>query len=489
MSEPQMALRRETTGNAALDGILGGGIPAQTIMMVAGEPGSGKTILTLQMLFHAARQGKKSLYFTTVSEPAIKILRYMQHFDYFDAELVSSHVIFADLGSCLREGAERTLEEIEERVATLEPAFVAIDSFKAVGHLLQDPTTQIRRFTYDLAVKMASWGATTLLLGEYTRDECASLPEFAIADGIISLASQRHELTSVRAMEVLKLRGADYASGQHFYQITRGGVAFYPRVSAPADVQVQASRPPAERVATGVAGLDNLLGGGLPRGSATILQGATGTGKTLLSVQFLLEGARTGEKGILFTLEETPEQLRHAAAALGWDLAGAEAAGMIRVQYTSPVELSTDRFLHQARHQVLELGATRAVFDSLTTMALGISAERRFKEMVYAIAKHLRGDQVSLLMTVESEQLLGAAHLTGQGVSFIADNLVQMRYVEIQGRLERAISVLKARGIEHSSELRAITIGQGGLKVVEGRFKDLRGVLTGIPERERGAVP
>ena len=129
------------------------------------------------------------------------------------------------------------------------------------------------------------------------------------------------------------------------------------------------------------------------------------------------------------------------------------------------------------------------MFDSLTTMALGVPSDRRYKEMVYAIAKHMRGGGVSLVMTVESEQLLGAAHLTGHGVSFIADNLIQLRYVELGARLERAISVLKARGIRHESELRALRIGATGLQIVKERFKNMRGVLTGLPTHDSAAEP
>jgi circadian clock protein KaiC len=476
----------ESTGDVGLDRILGGGIPTQSTVVIAGEPGSGKTILTLQTLFLAARRGKKCLYFTTVSEPAIKVMRYVQLFDFFDVELLDTKVIFADLGGTIREGIERTLAEIEARVEEHEPAFVAIDSFRAVGDLLRGDQ-DLRRFIYDLAVQTTGWGATTLLVGEYGRDEHSSFAEFAIADGIVRLGSERQELTSVRSLEILKLRGTGYSSGQHFFDITRAGISIYPRVSAPFDVQYQPSAASSERVRTGIEGLDDLLAGGLPRSSSTIVQGATGTGKTLLSLQFLLEGAAGGEKGIFFTLEETPDQLRSIARGLGWDLAALEEQGHLVIKYASPVELSTDRFLHEARLLVCELGARRAVFDSLTTMALGVPSERRYKEMIYAIAKHMRGAEVSLLLTAEIEQLLGSVQLTGHGISFIADNLIQMRYVEIEGRLERAISVIKARGIQHDSELRSFTIGVGGLQVVRGRFKDMRGVLTGLPTHDAGA--
>lgn len=483
MSADTTTLELESTGDAALDRILGGGIPVRSVVVVAGEPGSGKTVLTLQLLFHAARAGKKCLYFTTLSEPAIKVIRYMQLFDFFDAELLEKNVLFIDLGRYVREGPEATLAEIQARVEQEEPAFIAIDSFRAVGELLVrgDGPHTARPFVYDLAVQTSAWGVTTLLVGEYAQHEYSAFAEFAVADGIIRLGSERQELTSVRELEVLKLRGAAYTSGRHFFDISKSGVAFYPRVRAPEDTQHQSSSESSERATMGIVGLDELLGGGVPRGSATIIQGGTGSGKTMVSLQFLLDGARRGEKGVLFTLEETPAQLRSIARSLGWDLAAAEAAGNLLIKYTSPVELSTDRFLYEARNEVRHLGARRAVFDSLTTMSLGVPSERRYKEMVYAIAKHLRGDGVTLVMTVEAEQLLEATKVSGQGVSFIADNVIQLRYVEIDGSLERAISVLKARGIRHRTDLRSLQVGEGRLEVVAGRFKDLKGLLTAVP--------
>lgn len=484
-TERAQPLDLESSGSATLDSILGGGLPKRSTLVIAGEPGSGKTVLTLQTLFHAARQGKKCLYFTTLSEPAIKVIRYMQLFDFFDVELMDRQIVFRDLGAKIREGAEQTLAEIQARVEEHQPAFVAIDSFRAISDLMREGNS-MRSFVYDLAVQMAGWGATTLLVGEYARDEFQDFAEFAVADGILRMGSERQELTSVREIEVLKLRGAAYSSGRHYFDINRSGVLFYPRVGAPADMQSQPGAGTDQRLPTGIAGLDELLGGGLPRGSATIVQGGTGTGKTLIGLQFLLEGAKRGEKGVLFALEETPEQIRAIAQSVGCNLRELEGKDLLVVKYTSPVELSTDRFLHEAVEEVKKLKASRAVFDSLTTMALGVPVERRFKEMVYSIAKHMRGANVSLLLTVESEQLLGSALLSGHGVSFIADNLLQLRYVEIDGRLERAISVLKARGIKHESELRSMTIGADGVQVVKGRFKDMRGVLTGLPSRDGG---
>jgi circadian clock protein KaiC len=468
----------ESTGLPALDAILGGGLPQQSVTVLAGEPGSGKTILTLQILFHAAAQGKKCLYFTTLSEPAVKVIRYMQSFDFFDAELLDKLIIFVDLGTAIRGGAEATLTRIVEQVEKHQPDFMAIDSFRSIAELLR--TTGVQRpFVYDLSNQISAWGATTILVGEYAREEFSSFAEFAVADGIIRLGSRKEELCALREIEILKLRGSHYVSGVHFVDIDSTGMAIYPRVRAPDPEAGNLSI--ADRVSTGVEGLDALLDGGLPRGSATVVQGGTGTGKTILGLNFLLEGARKKERGILFTLEETPNQLRAVAESLGWNLRELEEQQLLQIKYTSPVELSTDRFLDRARTEVRERGAKRVVFDSLSTMALGVASERRFKELAYSVAKHMHGDGVSVLMTMESEQLLGSANLSGLGVSFLADNLIQIRYLEVDGALGRAVSVIKARGVKINSELRMASIDRGGMCVSDERLTDLRGVLTGMP--------
>lgn len=479
MSPSRPPLPCLTTGSAAFDRILGGGLPVRSVNVIAGEPGAGKTLFALQMLFHLARQGKKGLYFTTLSEPSMKLVSYMQQFAFFDEGLIDGTIVFADLGSVLRgKGVEATLNEITARVEREEPAVIVIDSFKAVRDILGD-STSVRTFVYDLAVQTAAWGATSLFVGEYTEDEIANHSEFAIADGIIRFTNRRHELTAVREVEVLKLRGAAYIAGCHFFEIGTGGLTFFPRVGSPIQVPAEAVWP-AERIATGSSGLDTLLGGGLPRASATVVQGGTGTGKTLLGLQFLLEGARRGEPGIHFTLEETADQLRGIAHGFGWDFPGLEARGLLTLSYISPVELSTDTFLDRARQQVEERGARRAVLDSLTSMALGVPSDRRFKELVYALTKHFRALGVTINLNMETPELLGAAQLSGYGISFAADNVIQLKYIEVEGHLERGISVLKARGVRHATDVRRLTFGATGLEVGPP-FQGFRGVLTGLP--------
>jgi circadian clock protein KaiC len=473
-------ITRESTGDPALDEILCGGIPTGSMTVIAGKPGSGKTILALQILFLAARAGKKCIYFTTLSEPAIRVLRYMQQFPFFDADLIDENVFFVDLGAAMRSGVDATMAVIGEHLDRHEPTFVAIDSYRAIGDLLRSPNTT-RSFTYDLSVELVACNATTLLVGEYSSTELCTATELAIADGIIELGAFREELASIRGVEVVKMRGTDYLSGQHFYDITKDGLVFYPRVRATSGHGQTFSD---ERVSTGIPAFDAMLDGGLPRGSTTVIQGATGAGKTLLSLQFLMSGCENGEPGVFFTLEETVEQLRAHANAVGWDVRKYEKSGLLTIDYASPVELSTDRYLAGARRLLESTGARRAAFDSLSTLALGVPSERRFKELAYALAMHTREAGITVTMTMESEQLLGSAALSAHGVSFIADNLIQLRYVEIGRRLERAVSILKARGIKHESELAALEVTATGLRLVPDRFKDLRGVITGLPVRD-----
>jgi len=401
----------------------------------------------------------------------------MQLFAFFDAALANKQIIIADLSAAVRKGADGTLTELSAMIEKHQPAFLAIDSFRTiVDHI--DAGHVARSFVYDLATQTAGWGVTTLLVGEYVPDEFSKYAEFAIADGILRLGAEKQELTSVRQIEVLKLRGMDYVSGIHFLEISEKGASVFPRVRAPKQADVVPVQKP-ERVSTGVDGLDELFGGGIQRLGTTLLQGATGTGKTILSLQFLLAGARQGEKGILFTLEETPDQLRTIAASLGWDLSEMERKGLLQISYISPVELSTDRYLQTARERVLTSKARRAVFDSLTSMQLGVPSERRFKELVYSLSKHMRAADVTLWMTLESPQLLGTEELSGHGISFIADNLLRLRYIEVDGRLERGISILKARGIKHQTQARLLRSGHGGVTLTDAGLRGRRGVLTG----------
>lgn len=474
-------LPRIATGVDRLDDVLDGGFPSQSVNVIAGEPGTGKTILALQTVFDAARAGKKAIYFTTLSEPAVKLIRFMQLFEFFDAELFQEQVVMTDLGSVLRaEGAEAALAALTDRVESEDPDLVIVDSFKAIHDLLEDDHS--RTFVYDLAVAMTSWGATTLLLGEYTHHESLTFAEFAVADGIIELRAVRSELNTMREFEVRKLRGSTFVSGTHFFDITDAGIDFVPRVRAPeGPLPIESSSSSGvDRAHTGVAGLNKILGGGWPRGSTTTIVGGTGTGKTLVALRFLIEGAQNGEPGVLLALEEDPEQIKSTARGFGWDLEALEEQGLLTIHYTPPIEISTDRFLLESRSIIEETGAQRVVLDSLTSLSLGAISDKRFMELIYALTKHLRAKSITTLMNLEVSELLGTGQISGHGLSFASDNVLYIRYVESEGRLNRAITVIKSRGIAHGTELHSLSITGEGVEIGPA-LKDLQGVLTGLP--------
>lgn len=479
-------LPRIATGVQKLDHILDGGFPAQSVNVISGEPGAGKTIFTLQTVFEAARNGMKCIYFTTLSEPAVKLIRFMQLFDFFDDELLKESVVLADLGSVLRtQGAQAALMALTERVEDEDPALVVVDSFKAIHDLIK--AGERRTFVYDLAVSMTGWGATTMLVGEYTEQEHLDLPEFAIADGIIQLRAARSGLTMTRELIVRKLRGSTFIAGTHFFDITPEGIDFVPRVRAP-EIPEHVPEPNAsgqlKRMPTGVDGLDDILRGGWPAASTTVAVGGTGTGKTLIGLQFLMEGARRGEPGVLLALEEDPNQVRTTARGFGWDLKALEEAGLLAIRYIPPIEISTDRFLQDALSVVDSIGAQRLVLDSLTSLSLGAISDKRFMELVYVLTKHLRSRGITSMMNLEVTELLGTGKISGHGLSFAADNILYARYIESKGRLERAITVIKSRGIEHATELHDLKITGDGIEV--GRaLQNLQGVLTGLPSQNQ----
>lgn len=479
MSGPQLtrAVRGVmSTGDQQLDEILGGGLPEGGTTIISGSPGSGKTPLALEMVFAAAKSGVTVVYVTTLSEPSLRLLHHAEQFSFFDADLADRQVDFMDVGSLLLSAPEDALAAVSERVRDRGAALVVIDSFSAIHDMLPS-RADARAFVYRLIVTLESMAATTLLLGSYSPEDAALLPEFAIADGVLHLDNKHNELASVRQLEVLKLRGRAFVGGVHSFEITSRGLSVFPRVRAP---DAAATTAIAERAPTGVPGLDDLFSGGLPVGSATLVQGSTGTGKTILSLAFLLEGARHGEPSVYFGMDETPAEIRELGRTLGWDLASLEEQGLLLLHFTSPVELSPDRYLYEVRGEVKRRRARRVVVDSLSAMEAGANSARRFKELIYSLSKHMRASEATLLMLMEVPEMLGTVQLTGHAVSSIADNVVLLRYIEVGAQLGKAITVLKARGVAHQTELRSYVVGTGGPQVGKP-FLGLRGVLTGLP--------
>ena len=451
--------------------------------VIAGEPGSGKTLFALQMLFHQARQGKKSLYLTTLSEPSLKLVAYMQQFSFFEERFVDREIVFADLGSVLRnKGAEATLAEITGRVEREEPAIIVIDSFKALRDILGD-TAAVRAFVYDLTVHTASWGAVSLFLGEYTQAEILDRSEFAIADGIIRFGTRHEELTAIREVEVLEAprRGLRHRPALPRDRL-RTGSGSSPGCRGPRPSPAAAASRSSERAATGIDGLDRCSAADCRARARRSSRVGRARARRSSGCSFSSTARVAGSPASSSRWRRRPTscapspRLRLGTAAVR----GARAADTeLRVPHRA-----VDRLVSRSRRgsRFSKCGARRVVLDSLTSLAIGVLSERRFKELVYAFTKHFRALGVTLHMNMEMAELLGSAQLSGYGISFAADNVIQLQYIELEGRLERGISVLKVRGVKHSTEVRKMTLGAKGVEVGFA-FKGLRGVLTGLPAR------
>jgi len=489
MSNSLVPLKRVPTGIPNLDAILEGGLIQNSINVVAGPPGTGKTVLAQQIVFNNANATSRMPYLVTVSEPTVKILRFSQNFAFFDPDMVGDQVIYLDIGSTLLEGGlEAVTDQIEAYTKAYSPTILAIDSFKAI-HEITDSAPQIREFTYRLAISLTTWGTTTLLIGEYNRDTVNTEPIFAIADTIIYMDQESRGMNTFRTLEVLKMRGSGYFAGKHPFRISDKGMIVYPRLRTTPFQNMIPSDVGASRISLGINQLNAMMSGGPLSATTTLVAGSAGTGKTLLGLHFLLEGISRGEPGLMVTFQETPTMLASFARGFGWDLVSLQKEGLLHVLYTSPVELSVDEHTHMIRSVVESAGIRRIVMDSLKDLESATMDKARYKDYVYSLASEFRYQGITSLMTSEIPELFGPFTVSEHGISFVADNVIILRYVELAGRVARAISVMKMRGSDHDKAVREYRItADTGLGILHP-FEDHDKVLTGTTTSNTSMLP
>jgi circadian clock protein KaiC len=449
-------IARLSSGQPRLDRVLGGGLPGDAINLVIGAPGSGKTILCQQYVYSNASVEKPSVYFSTVSEPFEKILRYGSELDFFRPELVGSAVFYEDLGAILnRDGLAGALVRIDEVIRERRPGMLVIDSFKALSVFSSDDS-EYRRFLHDLAGRLSAVSISSFWTGEYTRLEETDGPEFAVADAIISLSSRKSLARESRALEVLKLRGSGFASGEHAYRLSSRGIDVFPRL---ADARDETSYPLSrERATTGLAALDELLADGYWPGSSTLIAGPAGVGKTLMGMHYVFSGAAAGEPGVIATLQENETQLERIVHGFGWSL---ETPGVVMIS-GSPVDISIDEWIYTVMDRVEQTGARRLLIDSLTDLMVAAQDEVRFREWMYSLMQRCSRSQVSLMTTMEIPDLFNVDRLEG-GMSHLSDNALILQYQRAGAEVKRTVTVLKTRASAHDTQVREFTITPDGI--------------------------
>ena len=480
----KVSIHQLATGVPGLDAVLGGGLPELSFNMIAGAPGTGKTTLAHQIMFANATPDRPALYFTVLGEPALKMLRYQQQFDFFDAAKLTGAVRFINLSEVvLANDLGAVLDEIIREVESASPGVVIVDSFRTVIRKAFDVVSsqmELQAFVQRLALRLTSWQATTFLLGEYSESEIRDNPVFTVADGLMWLSQNVERNSIVRKMQIIKLRGQASIPGMHTFRISSAGLQVFPRTFG---LTGRAPKPRSEkRLSTGVPTLDEMLGGGIPEGDSLLVAGSSGTGKSVLAAQFIAAGLRQGEAGIVAVFEEQPQEYVGRAATFGLDLQSPQEQGLLRVIYLRPLDLSVDETLHEVLSAVKEIGARRVVVDSLMgfEMALAPAFREDFRESLYRMIGSLTGIGVTVFSAVELPESFTDLAFSPHAISFLTDDIIRMRYVEINSQLRRVIVVIKMRGGQHSKEIRSYEITPTGIEVGE-RLDGYRALITGLP--------
>jgi circadian clock protein KaiC len=452
---------RMSSGNPEADYILGGGFPENSINIIMGHPGSGKTIFAEQLIFENATEDRPILYFTTLSEPLPKVVRYLQNFGFFDESKLGSQVVFEDIGPQLaKDGAAALIPLLQNAIKTVAPKVIVIDSFKAV-HDLASSVAERRRMVYEMTALLTAYGTTAFLLGEYNEDDILLYPEFAVADAIVELSRRRLGNRDERYFRVYKLRGSRYLEGAHGFRITSSGLDIYPRLVSPR--LPEGYEPATERISTGVAGMDEMIGGGLWRGTTTLLAGPSGAGKTTIALQFALEGARQGEPTLYMNFQENPTQLIRTIRSLGVDADKAQAQGLDLV-YASPVELQIDSIIVDMFRRIQQRGVRRLVIDALGDLASAASDQARLHDYLYALVQHFAVSTITSVLNFETTGNSLGGGMQNQ-VSYLSDNVLLLT-VDGEERTRRAVRVLKTRGSAHDTRVREISISDAGVSVL-----------------------
>jgi circadian clock protein KaiC len=482
----KVAIHRLRSGVDGLDEILSGGIPEFSFNIIGGMPGCGKTTLAQQIAFANGTRKKPALYFSILGEPVLKMLRFQQQFSFFDESKYGTSVRFINLSDVVLErDLTAVLEEIIKQVTAANAGVVVVDSFRTLARKAASDVgeVEVQSFIHRLAQFLTSWEATTFLIGEYAEAEIRDNSLFTMVDGIFWLSQVTERNSVVRKLQVLKLRGGATVPGLHTVRIGGDGLQAFSRTLGLNDDKMKPSQR--RKLSTGIPELDKMLGGGIREGDSVLVAGPSGTGKSALATQFIAEGLRHGQPGIMAIFEERPEGYTQRADTFGLKLAAAEQKGLLEILYLRPLDLSVDETMFAILDAIKRVGAKRLVIDSLVgfEMALAPGFRADYRESLYRMIGALTGAGITILSTVEVEDNFTSLQFSHYAISFLTDDIIRLRYVEIDGQLRKMMVVIKMRGGNHSKDIREYVITEKGVVLIHPRRTDYLGLSTGIPQQ------
>jgi circadian clock protein KaiC len=377
------------------------------------------------------------------------------------------------------------LDEIVTQVSAANAGVVVVDSFRTLARKATNAVgaLEVQSFIHRLSQFLTNSEATTFLVGEYSEEEARNNPLFTMVDGILWLSQITERNSVVRKLQIMKLRGQASVPGLHTVRINEDGLQAFSRTLGLDSAKPRS--PSRRRLSVGIPELDKMLGGGVIEGDSLLVAGPSGTGKSALATQFIAEGLRQGEPGIMVIFEERPDGYIQRADSFGLKLAAAERKGTLETLYLRPLDLSVDETMLAILDAIQRVGAKRVVIDSLVgfEMALAPGFRADFRESLYRMIGALTGAGITILSTVEVEDNFTSLQFSHYAISFLTDDIVRLRYVEIDGQLRKTMVVIKMRGGNHSKDIREYVITDEGVVVIHPRRTDYARLSTGIPKR------
>lgn len=468
------------TGVPGLDAVLKGGLLPRAVYIVQGGPGEGKTILANQICYSWAADGERSLYVTLLAETHHRLLRHLQNMAFMDNRHAGTSVVYESAFDILRmDGLEGVLRYLTRNGKRQKASLIVIDGLFALEENAASERA-FREFINDLSVYADVVGCTILLLTNSKRD--AGSPEFTMVDGWLHLGSDEDQSRTYRYLQVRKFRGSDFISGRHMSSITSDGFTVFPRLEAVTG-ELESAQMRDQRLSTGVDGLDRIIFGGIPYSSTTLLVGPTGVGKTTLGLSFICQSSED-EPGLVFGFYEDAHRLRRRATAMGLDLGSLIDNGTVEVIHRTPTELLQDQLAQDILEACRRRGVKRLFIDGVDAFkqaTINVQQLGRFFSTLTAI---LRCEGVTTIFTAELAEIVGGAHgLQFPAVSAIAENILLLRYAELESRLHRTLAVLKMRESGFEPYVYEFNLGVQGFRLGE-RMKRTEGVLVGRPHRQ-----
>lgn len=475
---------RCSSGCAGLDNVLGGGLPVGHFYLIEGEPGTGKTTLALQFVAEGLKRGEKVLY-ATLSESRNELLAVAgTHGLEIDGDAVlevrpneedlrpeGQYTVFHPAEVELSDRVQSIMAEVDRR----GPHRLVIDALSEVRMLAKDPLRYRRQV---LSLKEYAPENCTVMLLDDRSSRYVDLELHSIVHGVITMDRVGREYgKTMRRIEVTKLRGSAFREGYHDYIIRSGGVVVFPRLIA---AEYVSGHEEPGLAASGIPELDKLTGGGLGRGTSTLLIGPAGCGKTTLAIRWLVTAAERGEHSAAFIFEETVNTLMGRAAGLGMDLAAHAGSGRIRIEHLDPAEVSPGEFVDMVRRAVEEHQVRSVLIDSLNGFLQAMPGEQYLALHLHELLTYLNNRGVLTLLVLAQMGLVGSAMQTPIDVSYLADNILVLRYFETSGQVRQAISMMKKRSGGHERSIRELKLGPERI-TVGAPVTDFQGILSGSP--------